>query len=84
MPLTTSPIFSMAWSTAPSSRALLRRHGGDSSWADDLPELRRLLEVDERLLLDTTFLINHQRSGVSLDDAFGDHDDIAIGGRQLG
>ncbi len=29
-------------------KAMLRRHGADKHWADELRELRGLLEIDER------------------------------------
>ncbi len=39
---------------------------------------RREAELLERLLLDTTFLIDADRSHTNLDDLIGDEDDVAI------
>ena len=63
-------------------KSLLRRHRPDPDWSGDLddapstPRGRRAIVT--RLLFDTTFLIDAERTGDELDDVIDDDDDVAI------
>ena len=63
-------------------KALLRRHRLDPGFAEDVVSARELLEIEtrplSRLLLDTTFLVDADRSGSSLEDLIADEDEVAV------